>query len=50
MALTADRRLEGVGPEEILAINAGAADTLYQGGLVNVGTDGYGELRLRRAF
>jgi hypothetical protein len=41
MALTADRRLESVGPEEILGINAGAADTLYQGALVNVGTDGY---------
>lgn len=41
MALSADRRLETVGPVEILEIEAGAADTLYQGALVNIGTDGY---------
>lgn len=41
MALTADRNLETVGPVEVLGIEAGAADTLYKGGLVNIGTDGY---------
>ena len=41
MALTADRKLEGVPPDEILDLQAGAADTLYGGGLVNIGTDGY---------
>jgi len=40
MALTADRNLETVGPHEILAIEAGAADTLFAGALVNAGTDG----------
>mgnify|MGYP005834582279 CR=1 FL=1 len=40
MALSADRRLEYVGPVEVLNIEAGAADTLYQGALVNAGTDG----------
>ena len=41
MALTADRELEHVGPVTILEIEAGAADTLYKGALVNIGTDGY---------
>ena len=30
-----------MGPVEVLGIEAGAADTLYKGGLVNIGTDGY---------
>ena len=41
MALTADLNYETVGPTEILAIEAGAADTLYKGGIMNIGTDGY---------
>jgi len=41
MNLTADRNIETVGPVEVLGIEAGAADTLYQGALVNVGIDGY---------
>jgi len=40
MALSADRRLETVGPDESIAIVSGAADELYQGALVNIGTDG----------
>tara|TARA_Y100000310_G_scaffold210165_2_gene210780 strand:+ start:2486 stop:2887 length:402 start_codon:yes stop_codon:yes gene_type:complete len=40
MALSADRRLETVGPVEVLDIESGAADELYQGALVNAGTDG----------
>lgn len=41
MALTADREIETVGDTEVLAILAGAADTLYKGALLMVGTDGY---------
>jgi hypothetical protein len=41
MALTADRNYETVGPTVILEIEAGAADTLYRGAIVNIGTDGY---------
>ena len=41
MALSADRNYETVGPTVILEIEAGAADTLYKGALVNIGTDGY---------
>jgi len=41
MALTADRNYETVGPTVILEIEAGAADTLYKGAIVNIGTDGY---------
>jgi hypothetical protein len=42
MALTADREYETVpGATIILGNKAGAADTLYKGGLLNYGTDGY---------
>jgi len=41
MALTADIGYETVGPTVILGITAGAADTLYKGAIVNIGTDGY---------
>jgi hypothetical protein len=41
MALTADVNYEVFGHTNILEIEAGAADTLYKGALVNVGTDGY---------
>jgi hypothetical protein len=41
MALSADRRLETLTPVEVAKVKAGAADTLYQGALVNIGTDGY---------
>lgn len=42
MALTADREYETVpGGCITLKNKAGAADTLYKGGLLNVGTDGY---------
>ena len=41
MALTADRWIETVPPDEILDLQVGAADTLYKGGLMNIGTDGY---------
>lgn len=41
MALTADLNYETVGPSVILEIEAGAADTLYKGAIVNIGTDGY---------
>ena len=39
-ALTADVEYEVVPPIETNEIEAGAADTLYKGALVNVGTDG----------
>lgn len=41
MALTADYEYEVVGQTEIDTFQAGAADTLYKGAIVNVGTDGY---------
>lgn len=41
MALSADLNYETVGPTVVLEIEAGAADTLYKGAIVNVGTDGY---------
>jgi len=41
MALTADLNYETVNPTEVLAIEAGGADTLYKGAIVNIGTDGY---------
>ena len=44
MALTADRDLESVGPTEMLAILAGAADELYKGAIVMIETDGYIEV------
>ena len=44
MALAADRDLESVGPTEMLAILAGAADELYKGAIVMIETDGYIEV------
>lgn len=41
MALTADVELAVTVIDRIYSIKAGAADTLYKGALVNVGTDGY---------
>lgn len=41
MALTADVEYEVFGHTNLLEIEAGAADTLYKGALVNIGTDGY---------
>lgn len=42
MALTADREYETIAGQTVLyAIEAGAADELYKGGIVNIGTDGY---------
>jgi len=41
MALAADVEYEVVGHTEIDTFQAGAADTLYKGGIMNVGTDGY---------
>jgi len=41
MALTEDRNYETCGPCVVYEIEAGGADTLYKGALVNVGTDGY---------
>ena len=41
MALTADFEYEVVGLTEEDSFQAGAADTLYKGAIVNVGTDGY---------
>ena len=41
MALTADVEYETMGPTVIFDILAGAADTLYKGALVNIGTDGF---------
>ncbi len=42
MALTADREYETIPGQTILyEIEAGAADELYKGAMVNIGTDGY---------
>lgn len=41
MALTADVEYESKGVLEQNSYEAGAADTLYKGAIVNVGTDGY---------
>lgn len=41
MAYTADQEYKTMGETEIIAILAGAADLLYKGGLMNIGTDGY---------
>lgn len=41
MALTADVEYETRGRTEILKVIAGAADTLFKGAIVNVGTDGF---------
>lgn len=41
MALTADYEYKTNGVTKITAIEAGAADTLYKGAIVNIGTDGY---------
>lgn len=44
MALSADLDVESVGETEVLAILAGAADTLYKGAIVMIETDGYIEV------
>jgi hypothetical protein len=44
MALTADQEYESVGPTYVLAILAGAADTLYKGAIVQLEDDGYVEV------
>lgn len=44
MALAADRTLETVNPTEIIAILGGAADTIYEGSIVKIETDGYAEV------
>lgn len=41
MALTSDRNIETEAPSHIRAVEAGGADTLYKGAIVNIGTDGY---------
>ena len=41
MALSADREYEVQGDTEILELESGAADELYKGAVVNIGTDGY---------
>jgi hypothetical protein len=41
MALTADYEYEVRGHSEYNKYRAGAADTLYKGAMVNIGTDGY---------
>lgn len=41
MALTADYEYEVRGQNEFNKYRAGAADTLYKGAMVNIGTDGY---------
>ena len=41
MALTADLEYQTKNPTSIYEILAGAADTLYKGAIVSVGTDGY---------
>lgn len=43
MALTACRTLETVNPTEVVAILGGAADTIYEGSIVKIETDGYAE-------
>lgn len=44
MALAADRTIETVNPTEIVAVLAGAADTIYEGSIVKIETDGYCEV------
>lgn len=44
MALSADRTLETVNPTEVVAILGGAADTIYEGSIVKIETDGYAEV------
>ena len=39
--MTADLEYEVVGHTEVDSFQAGVADTLYKGAIVNVGTDGY---------
>jgi hypothetical protein len=41
MALTADFEYQTMGESKILKMRAGAADVLYKGAIVNIGTDGY---------
>lgn len=41
MALTADVAIQNTHIDRMYTVKAGAADTLYKGALVNVGTDGY---------
>ncbi len=41
MALTADLAIENTHIDRMFNVLAGAADTLYKGAIVNVGTDGY---------
>ena len=44
MALAADRDIDTVNPTEVIAIKAGAADTVYKGSIVKIETDGYAEV------
>ena len=41
MALSADVGIQNTQIDRVYTVKAGAADTLYKGALVNVGTDGY---------
>jgi hypothetical protein len=41
MALTVDREYKAQDPNDMLEITAGAADYLYKGAILSIGTDGY---------
>ena len=41
MELTADREYGCINPDDFIPGLAGAADTLYKGGIMSIGADGY---------
>jgi hypothetical protein len=44
MSLTADREYQTINPTDINKIKAGAADTLYKGAIINIGTNGFAKV------
>lgn len=44
MALTADLNVDFTVVDRVITVKAGAADTLYKGAILNIGTDGYAKV------
>jgi len=44
MSLTADREYQTINPTDINKIKAGAADNLYKGAIINIGTNGFAKV------
>ena len=44
MALSADLNVDFTVVDRVITVKAGAADTLYKGAIINIGTDGYAKV------